>query len=76
MESNAVYTTGDAGLSRFFRKRFVALLVWGGTFGGHFLSVYFSFLSHVLSYSHELFLRNLCDLELPLLQHGEHSACN
>ena len=46
MESNAIYTTSDAGLSRFFRKDLWPCRYGSGTFSSHFLSDALS-LSHV-----------------------------
>ena len=56
MESNAIYTTSDAGLSRFFGKIYGLVWYGSGTFSSHFLSDALPSLACFCQYSHELFL--------------------
>ena len=56
MESNAIYTTSDAGLSRFFGKDLWPCWYGSGTFSSHFLSDALPSLACFCQYSHELFL--------------------
>ena len=53
MKSNAIYTTSDAGLNRFFGK---ICWYWGRAFSSHFLSDVIPSLSSFCQHSHELFL--------------------
>lgn len=56
MKSNAIYTTSDAGLNRFFREDLWPCWYWGRAFSSHFLSDVIPSLSSFCQHSHELFL--------------------